>query len=81
MEVLATVDDRGRVTLPKEFREALGIKRRVRIRREGGKIVIEPADPVSKRFYGAFRAEVPEDLNGIVVEAVAAWWRRGRTST
>ncbi len=79
--MVATVDDRGRVTLPKEFREALGIRRRVKIRKEGERIVIEPADPVSRRFYGAFRAEVPEDLDGIVVEAVAAWWRRGRTST
>jgi len=79
MEAVVALDDRGRVTIPKEFREALGIRKRVRMRVEGGRLVIEPADPVSRRFYGAFRAEVPEDLDGLVVEAMASWWRRGRT--
>jgi len=79
MEVLLTLDDKGRITIPKELRESLGIRKRVKIRREGNRLVIEPADPVSRRFYGAFRADVPDDLDGLVVEAMTSWWRRSRT--
>ncbi len=79
MEVVVSLDDKGRITIPKELRDSLGIKKKVRIRREGSRLVIEPADPVSRRFYGAFRAEVPEDLDGLVVEAMTDWWRRSRT--
>lgn len=79
MEVTLTLDDKGRITIPKEFRESLGIRKRVRIRREGNRLVIEPADPVSRRFYGVFRADVSDDLDGLVVEAMASWWRRSRT--
>jgi len=81
METVVTLDDKGRITIPKEFRASLGIRKKVRIRREGSRLVIEPADPVSLRFYGVFRAEVPEDLDGLIVEAMASWWRRSRTWT
>jgi len=66
----------GGIAAPEEFWEAFGMKKRVRVKR--GRPTTGPVGPVSRRFYGAFRAAVPEDLDGLVVEAMASWWWRGR---
>ena len=42
MERILRVDERGRVTIPRSVRKALGVGRFVRIRVENGKIVLEP---------------------------------------
>ncbi len=47
MEIMARVDDKGRILIPKEIRDRLGIKNMVKIRVEKDKIVIIPIrDPL-----------------------------------
>lgn len=47
MEVTVRVDDKGRILIPKEIREKLGIKSIVKIKVEGDKLVITPIrDPL-----------------------------------
>ncbi len=48
-EVLVCVDSRGRIVIPREFREKLGIGRLVELRIEDGKLVIIPVtDPIDE---------------------------------
>jgi len=79
MEVIVNVDEKGRVTIPKRVRKALKIGKRVRMRVEGKKLVIESLEPVSTRYYGILRAEVPENLDSVVIEAMAKWWKERTT--
>ena len=44
MDFVLRVDERGRVVIPSEIRKKIGIKRAVRLRLEGRKIVLEPAE-------------------------------------
>lgn len=81
MGVVVVVDEKGRITIPKEIREALGLERKVMLKRQGKKLIIETLESVANRFYGAFRAEVPEDLDGVVVKAMTNWWRKRSTKT
>ena len=47
MEIMVRVDDKGRILIPKEIREKLGIKNIVKIKVEGDKLVITPIrDPL-----------------------------------
>jgi len=47
MDIMARVDDKGRILIPKEIRDRLGIKNMVKIRVEEDKIVIIPVrDPL-----------------------------------
>lgn len=62
---MATVDTKGRVTLPKEVREDLGLEpgTEVEIRDEDGKVVIEPErDPEEVIAELERRIEQPYEL-------------------
>jgi AbrB family looped-hinge helix DNA binding protein len=62
---MATVDTRGRVTLPKEVREDLGLEpgTEVEINDENGRIVIEPErDPEDTIVELEQRIEEPYEL-------------------
>ena len=49
MVYVLEVDGRGRVVIPKEVRERLKVGRRVRLRVEGGKMILEVAeDPLDR---------------------------------
>jgi len=49
MSYVVEVDERGRIVIPKKVRDSLKIGRRVRMKVEGNKIVIEPIeDPLDK---------------------------------
>lgn len=45
------------------------------VRAKGKVVVIEAAEPVADKFFGAFKiAKWHEDMDGFVVEAVKNWW-------
>ena len=50
MEILSKLDKKGRVVIPKEFRDKLGLEegRIVKIYIEGSKIILEPISGVKK---------------------------------
>ncbi len=49
METIGRVDSKGRILIPKEIREELGIKNLVKLRVEEGKLVITPiVDPLEE---------------------------------
>ena len=66
---MAKVDSKGRVVLPKEVREDLGITpgTEVEVREEGGKVVVEPEDDPE---------EVLDRMDRLVAEAASG---RGET--
>ena len=48
VELLLRVDEKGRILIPRSLREQLGIRRLVKARVEGKRIVVEPVeDPVT----------------------------------
>jgi len=70
------IDDKGRITIPREIRRKVGLKEGsyVRVRVDGGNIVIEPYKLVSRKLYGRYKVDRwPEDLDGFLVEAVRRW--------
>ncbi|MEM2791262.1 MAG: AbrB/MazE/SpoVT family DNA-binding domain-containing protein [Thermofilaceae archaeon] len=78
----AKVDGKGRVVIPKRIREKAGIREgsRVRVRAEGGRIVIEPLESIADKYFGVFEiAAWPEDMDELITEAVRRWWSRRAT--
>ena len=64
MEVLVRVDGKGRLVIPKELRERLGIHGLVRLRVEGDKLIVEPIrDPLE-----ALEASVIEGTRDVARE-------------
>ena len=59
MEEIITIDGAGRVVIPKLLRTRLqlGPGRRLRILQDGGRLVLEPVDDVSR----------PVEVNGLLV--------------
>jgi len=46
-EALIRMDEKGRVLIPLKIRRKLGMKNMIRIRVEGGKVILEPVpDPI-----------------------------------
>ncbi len=59
---MVDVDERGRVIIPKKVRDSLKIGRRVRMKVEGNKIVIEPIeDPLGRLTSLVKRSKVSSD--------------------
>lgn len=65
MEYIINVDERGRITIPKEIREKIDLKK-VRLTVKDNKLIIEPIkeDAVDK-YYGIFKTEVKGDVDEI----------------
>lgn len=77
------VDQKGRVTIPKDIREKAGIREGgyVKVKLEKG-VVLEPIQAVADKHFGAFSVKKwPEDLDGFVAEVVAKWWTKAGKST
>ena len=71
--MFSTVTTKGRVTIPKPLRDALGIrpKDRVKFVRAGERIVIEPLIKALKSFRGAVKTSVP-----LIPQQRGLWPRR-----
>uniref|UniRef100_A0A7C1TAC3 AbrB/MazE/SpoVT family DNA-binding domain-containing protein n=1 Tax=Thermofilum pendens TaxID=2269 RepID=A0A7C1TAC3_THEPE len=67
MELLLKVDSKGRVLIPRALREQLGIRKLVKARVEGGRVVLEPVgDPVELLERAV--VEGTEDVEGEIGE-------------
>lgn len=63
MEILVRVDRRGRIVIPSEVRQSLGIGRVVRLRVKEGRIVLEAVkDPVERLMELVSKAPSSEDV-------------------
>lgn len=77
MGLMIKVDAKGRVIIPKGLREKVKVKEGgyVKMRAEGGAIIIEPIDSIADRYYGAFKVEKwPDDLDDFILEVLRRWW-------
>lgn len=77
--MLSTVTSKGQTTIPKELREALGIKEGTPLRwsLEGGQLVVRPRTMRAEDFAG-FLGEPPkgrglkiEDMDDAIADAIA----------
>jgi len=58
------IDDQGRLVLPKDWRKKHAKKRRVILRIEGERIIIEPLKlPDLTKFFDSIEAEIKSDLS------------------
>jgi len=70
-EFILKVDDRGRITIPKEVRELLKSKR-LKLKIEDGKIILEPVVLDVNKYYGMFKKDIgDEDIDEILNKALA----------
>jgi AbrB family looped-hinge helix DNA binding protein len=76
-ETTAKLDEKGRVRIPKRIREAAKLKEGsyVNIKARGKTIIIEMAEPVADKYYGAFKVDKwPEDMDEFSREVMQKWW-------
>jgi len=70
-EFILKVDDRGRITIPKEVRGLLKSKR-LKLKIEDGKIILEPVVLDVNKCYGIFKKDIGnEDIDEILNKALA----------
>ncbi|MFP3234264.1 MAG: AbrB family transcriptional regulator [Sulfolobaceae archaeon] len=70
-EFILKIDDRGRITIPKEVRELLKSKR-LKLKIEDGKIILEPVVLTVNKYYGIFKKDIGnEDIDEILNKALA----------
>ncbi|MFP3189330.1 MAG: AbrB family transcriptional regulator [Sulfolobaceae archaeon] len=70
-EFILKIDDRGRITIPKEVRELLKSKR-LKLKIEDGKIILEPVVLDVNEYYGIFKKDIGnEDIDEILNKALA----------
>jgi len=68
-EYLLSVDEKGRIVIPKEVREELNITSKVKLTVEDGKIELLPY--TKKNYRGLFKASLKqEDVDEILKEAL-----------
>ena len=68
-EYLLSVDEKGRIVIPKEVREELNITSKVKLIVEDGKIELLPY--IKKNYRGLFKASLKlEDVDEILKEAL-----------
>ena len=82
MSVIVNIDEKGRMVIPKEIREKIGVTQggRIKITADEDKAVIEPLKPVADAHYWAFNiARWPEDLDQYASEALKQWWKEKPT--
>jgi len=76
-EVTVKIDEKGRVMIPKDIRETAKLRKGsyVNVKAKGKAVIIESAEPVADKYYGAFKvAKWPEDMDEFMVEVVKKWW-------
>lgn len=66
MEYILSVDERGRITIPKEVRERMNLKK-LRLIVDEDKLILEPVrEDVVDKYYGIFKVEIKEDVDEIL---------------
>lgn len=81
-ETTAKIDEKGRVRIPKSIRETAKLKEGsyVSIKAKGKTIIMEPAEPVADKYYGAFKiTKWPEDMDEFIEELMQKWWTKSTT--
>ena len=76
MSIVVRVDRKGRVVIPKDLREKVGIREGslVQVRVEGGRVVIEPVGSIAIKYYASVKIKRwPKDLDEFFNEAVRRW--------
>lgn len=76
------MDEKGRVFVPKEIRDIAEIPPGSYFRFEAEKkqITIKAVEPVSEKYYGAFKVDQwPEDLDEYAKGEIMKQWMRKRT--
>jgi AbrB family looped-hinge helix DNA binding protein len=77
-ERVSVVTRKGQITIPAEFRKALGLKEgdKVALSLEEGKVRLSPSESVVTRTAGVFKTDEPaktaEELRVLAEEAIAA---------
>jgi AbrB family looped-hinge helix DNA binding protein len=76
-ETTAKLDEKGRIRIPKRIRDAAKFKEGsyVNIKARGKTIIIEPAEPLADKYYGAFKVDKwPDDMDEFIGAVMQKWW-------
>jgi AbrB family looped-hinge helix DNA binding protein len=82
VETTAKLDEKGRVRIPKQIRQAAQLKEGicVNIKAKGKTIIIEATQPVADKYYGAFKVDKwPENIDQYATEAIQKRWKQHGT--
>ena len=74
------LDGKGRVVIPRDIREKLGLRKgsRLRVSVVGGRVILEPVKSVASKYYGIYKPKCwPEDLDQLLVEVIRRWGQEG----
>ncbi|MQL56646.1 AbrB/MazE/SpoVT family DNA-binding domain-containing protein [Acidianus ambivalens] len=71
VEYLVKVDEKGRIVIPKEVREKLGIRGAMKMVIEGDKILLIPINVDKDKYKGIFKVDWgSKDVDEILKEAI-----------
>jgi AbrB family looped-hinge helix DNA binding protein len=79
LSAVVRVNEKGRIVIPKDIREKLGIKEKqlLKISVVEDKIVLELIKDIADRYYGVFEVKKwPRDLDNFMIEVLQEWWKR-----
>ncbi len=77
MAVIVKVDKKGRIAIPKNLRRRVELKEEshVKVTAKERSIIIEPLEPPSDKYFGAFKIDRwPANLDDFTVEVIKKWW-------
>jgi AbrB family looped-hinge helix DNA binding protein len=78
------MDSKGRILIPKAFRDRTELKEGsyVKVESEGKRLIIEPTESAAIKHYGRFKVDnIPDDLDAYVAEEIQKHWLKKTTST
>lgn len=78
LDIIVRIDKKGRVLIPKNIREALGLREKqlLRVKIVDGKLMLEPLGNIADKYYGIIKVKKwPYDLDEFLIEAIQKWWR------
>ncbi|RLE76119.1 MAG: AbrB/MazE/SpoVT family DNA-binding domain-containing protein [Thermoprotei archaeon] len=77
MKAIVKMDSKGRIAIPKNIREEVGLEpgNLVAVYLKNGKITIEPLESTADEYFGVCKVEKwPENLDEFIMEALRKWW-------
>ncbi|BBG23302.1 hypothetical protein IC006_0586 [Sulfuracidifex tepidarius] len=70
-EFIITIDDRGRITIPKEVRGLIRSKK-FKLKIDGSKIILDPIVIDINKYYGIFRKDLGDiDIDNLLKDELA----------
>ena len=79
--MIVSIDEKGRILIPKKIREKMGLKKGVKLRIESKDnyiILKKQEESIAEKYAGKFKPKkpLPENLDDLLNEVIQKWWEK-----